>query len=34
MRMTGIRSAPIMNGSELVGLLSFSDVLRWIAQNS
>lgn len=31
MRMTGIRTAPIMNGSELVGLLSFSDVLRWIA---
>ncbi len=34
MRMTGIRTAPIMNGSELVGLLSFSDVLRWIAQHS
>jgi CBS domain-containing protein len=34
MRMTGVRTAPIMRGRELVGLLSFSDVLRWIANNT
>lgn len=33
MRMTGVRSAPIMCGSDLVGILSFGDVLRWIARN-
>ena len=33
MRMTGVRSVPIMSGSELVGILSYGDVLRWIAHN-
>ncbi|MFT5444041.1 MAG: CBS domain-containing protein [Myxococcota bacterium] len=33
MRMTGVRTAPVMAGSELVGLLSFTDVLCWIAEN-
>ena len=28
MRMAGVRSAPVLDGVELVGLLSFTDVLR------
>jgi len=28
MRMSGVRSAPVLAGSRLVGLLSFTDVLR------
>ena len=28
MRMTGVRSAPVLDGMTLVGLISFSDVLR------
>ena len=28
MRMSGVRSAPVLAGSQLVGLLSFTDVLR------
>jgi CBS domain-containing protein len=28
MRMSGVRSAPVLEGSRLVGLLSFTDVLR------
>ncbi len=34
MRMTGVRSAPVMNGSDTVGILSFTDVLIWIAANT
>jgi len=32
MRMSGVRSAPVLEGTKLVGLLSFSDVLRAVAQ--
>ena len=28
MRRSGVRSAPVMQGSQLVGMLSFTDVLR------
>ncbi len=31
MRMSGVRSVPVLDGSTLVGLLSFSDVLRVVA---
>ena len=33
MRMTGIRSVPIMDGTEIVGLSSFNDVSSWLAEN-
>jgi len=32
MRMTGVRSAPVLQGMTLVGLISFSDVLRAVAE--
>jgi CBS domain-containing protein len=32
MRMTGVRSAPVLDGVSLVGLISFSDVLRAVAE--
>ncbi|HMJ51223.1 MAG TPA: CBS domain-containing protein [Polyangiaceae bacterium] len=32
MRMTGVRSAPVLDGLSLVGLISFSDVLRAVAE--
>jgi len=32
MRMTGVRSAPVFDGMSLVGLISFSDVLRFVAE--
>ena len=28
MRMSGVRSAPVLDGTRLVGILSFTDVLR------
>lgn len=31
MRMSGVRSVPVLQGTELVGLLSFTDVLRAVA---
>ena len=31
MRMSGVRSAPVLDGTTLVGMLSFSDILRAIA---
>lgn len=31
MRHAGVRSAPVLDGTELVGLLSFTDVLRRVA---
>ena len=31
MRISGVRSAPVLDGVRLVGLLSFSDVLRAVA---
>jgi predicted transcriptional regulator len=34
MRMTGVRSAPVLDGMTLVGLISFSDVLRAVAADS
>jgi CBS domain-containing protein len=34
MRMTGVRSAPVLDGVSLVGLISFSDVLRVVAEGS
>jgi predicted transcriptional regulator len=34
MRMTGVRSAPVLDGLALVGLISFSDVLRVIAEGA
>ncbi len=34
MRMTGVRSAPIMRGKDVAGILSFTDVLSWIARNA
>jgi predicted transcriptional regulator len=34
MRMTGVRSAPVLDGMSLVGLISFSDVLRAIAEDA
>ena len=34
MRMTGIRSAPVMADREVVGLLSYTDVIRWVARNA
>lgn len=33
MRMSGVRSAPVMHGGTLVGLLSFTDVLRAVAEH-
>lgn len=33
MRMSGIRSVPVFEGVQLVGLLSFSDVLRAVARS-
>jgi CBS domain-containing protein len=33
MRMTGVRSAPVLDGMSLVGLISFSDVLRIVAED-
>jgi CBS domain-containing protein len=32
MRMTGVRSAPVLDGTRVVGLLSFTDVVRAAAQ--
>ena len=32
MRMSGVRSVPVLSGSVPVGVLSFSDVLRAVAQ--
>ena len=34
MRMTGVRSAPVLDGMTLVGLISFSDVLRVVAEGA
>jgi predicted transcriptional regulator len=34
MRMTGVRSAPVLDGVSLVGLISFSDVLRVVAEGA
>jgi len=34
MRMAGVRSAPVLDGVRLVGLLSFTDVLRTVALES
>jgi CBS domain-containing protein len=34
MRMTGVRSAPVLDGLTLVGLISFSDVLRVVAEGA
>ncbi len=34
MRMTGVRSAPVMKDREVVGVLSYTDVVSWIARNS
>ena len=34
MRMTGVRSAPVLDGLSLVGLISFSDVLRAVAEGT
>jgi CBS domain-containing protein len=34
MRMTGVRSAPVLDGMTLVGLVSFSDVLRAAAEEA
>ncbi|MDP6977424.1 MAG: CBS domain-containing protein [Myxococcota bacterium] len=34
MRMTGVRSAPVMKDREMVGVLSYSDVVSWIARNA
>lgn len=31
MRLSGVRSAPVLDGVKLVGLLSFTDVLRVVA---
>ncbi|MDX2052973.1 MAG: CBS domain-containing protein [Polyangiaceae bacterium] len=31
MRMSGVRSVPVLDGVKLVGILSFSDVLRVVA---
>jgi CBS domain-containing protein len=31
MRMSGVRSAPVLDGTRVVGLLSFTDVLRLVA---
>jgi CBS domain-containing protein len=31
MRMSGVRSAPVLEGTRLVGLLSFTDVLRAVS---
>jgi CBS domain-containing protein len=33
MRMSGVRSAPVFQGVQLVGLLSFTDVLRAVANS-
>ncbi len=32
MRLSGVRSAPVLDGTRLVGLLSFTDVLRTVAE--
>jgi predicted transcriptional regulator len=34
MRMTGVRSAPVLEGVALVGLISFSDVQRAVAEGT
>ena len=34
MRMSGVRSVPVLDGVKLVGVLSFSDVLRVAAEES
>ncbi len=34
MRMTGVRSAPVMQDREVVGVLSYTDVVNWIARNT
>jgi CBS domain-containing protein len=34
MRIAGVRSAPVLDGVRLVGLLSFSDVIRAVANAS
>lgn len=34
MRLSGVRSAPVIDGDELVGMLSFTDVLHAIAEES
>ena len=34
MRMTGVRSAPVFDGMKLVGIISFSDVLRAVAEGA
>jgi len=34
MRMSGVRSAPVLDGTQLVGLLSFTDVLRAVARSA
>lgn len=31
MRMTGTRRVPVMEGSQMIGLLSFSDILKLVA---
>ena len=33
MRLSGIRSAPVLDGARLVGLLSFTDVLKALASH-
>lgn len=32
MRMTGVRRVPVLRGDALTGVLSYSDVFRWLAQ--
>jgi CBS domain-containing protein len=32
MRMTGVRSAPVLDGTRVVGLLSYTDVVRAAAK--
>lgn len=33
MRMSGVRSAPVLDGMTLVGIVSFSDVLRAVSED-
>ncbi|MCA8955851.1 MAG: CBS domain-containing protein [Planctomycetes bacterium] len=33
MRMTGVRRLPILRGEELVGMLSYTDVFRYLADH-